>query len=58
VRDQLECNELHLEKGKECVESLWVRIKGQAGMTDIVVELYRSLIRGMKLMRPSASRWK
>ena len=28
VRDQLECIELHLGEGKECVESLWVKIKG------------------------------
>ena len=40
MRDQLECNELHLGEGEELVESLWVRNKGWAAMADIAVEVY------------------
>ena len=40
VREQLECIELHLGEGDVAVESLWVRIKGQAGMGDTVVGVY------------------
>ena len=40
MRDQLECNELHLGEGEELVESLWVRIKGRAGMADVIVGVY------------------
>jgi len=44
VRDQLECIELHLGESEERAEKLWVRIKGQACMADIVVGVYyRSL---------------
>lgn len=37
---QLECNELHLGEGENCVESLWVKNKGWAGMADLIVGLY------------------
>ncbi|XP_048786380.1 uncharacterized protein LOC125686444 [Lagopus muta] len=37
VREQLECIELHLGESGVAVESLWVRIKGRAGMADTVV---------------------
>ena len=40
VRDQLEYNGLYLGEVEECVESLWVRIKGQASMVDIIVGVY------------------
>lgn len=40
VREQLECIELHLREGDVPVESLWVRIKGQASMGDTVVSVY------------------
>ncbi|PKU26818.1 hypothetical protein llap_22878 [Limosa lapponica baueri] len=40
VREQLECIELSLEADEERVESLWVRIKGQANMRDTVVGVY------------------
>ena len=34
VREQLECIKLHLGVNDDGVESLWVRIKGQANMGD------------------------
>jgi len=37
VNDQLECMELHLGMGKEPTKSSWVRIKGRAGTSDIIV---------------------
>ncbi|GAB0209126.1 hypothetical protein GRJ2_003378300 [Grus japonensis] len=37
VREQLECIELCLGMDEERVESLWVRMKGQANMGDTVV---------------------
>ena len=40
VREQLECIELGLGVDEEGVESLWVRIKGQAHMGDITVGVY------------------
>ena len=40
VREQLECTQLHLGEGEGQVESLWVRIKGWAGMGDMVVGVY------------------
>jgi len=40
VREQLECIELGLEANEEQVESLWVRIKGQAHKGDITVGVY------------------
>jgi len=40
VREQLECIELGLGADEERVESLWVRIKGQAHRGDITVGVY------------------
>jgi len=40
VREQLECIELGLGTDKERVESLWLRIKGQAHKGDITVGVY------------------
>ena len=40
VREQLECIELGLGANEEQVESLWVRIKGQAHTGDITVGVY------------------
>jgi len=40
VREQLECTELWLGVDEERVESLWVRIKGQAHMGDTIVGVY------------------
>ena len=40
VREQLECIELGLGANEERVESLWVRIKGQAHKGDITVGVY------------------
>jgi len=40
VKEQLECIELCLGADEERVESLWVRIKGQAHMGDITVGVY------------------
>lgn len=40
MRNQLECTQLHLGEGEGQVESLWVRIKGWAGMGDTVVGVY------------------
>jgi len=40
VREQLECIELCLGADEEQVESLWVRIKGQAHTGDSVVGVY------------------
>jgi len=40
VREQLECIELCLGVGEDGVESLWVRIKGQPHMGDIIVGVY------------------
>jgi len=40
VREQWECIELGLRANEEQVESLWVRIKGQAHMGDITVGVY------------------
>jgi len=40
VREQLECIELCLGGDEEGVESLWVRIKGQAHTSDIIVRMY------------------
>jgi len=40
VREQLECIELGLGADAERVESLWVRIKGQAHTGDITVGVY------------------
>jgi len=40
VREQLECIELGLGANEEQVESLWVRIKGQAHTSDITVGVY------------------
>lgn len=36
VREQLECIELHLERNDEQMESLLLRIKGQANIEDTV----------------------
>ena len=36
VREHLECNELHLGEGEECVQGSGVRIKGWS----IIVEVY------------------
>ncbi|GAB0210277.1 hypothetical protein GRJ2_003493500 [Grus japonensis] len=40
VREQLECIELRLGVDEEQVESIWVRIKGQANINDTVVGVY------------------
>ena len=40
MRDQIECNELHLGEGEESVESLCVRIKGWSDMADVIVGVY------------------
>ncbi|GAB0209615.1 hypothetical protein GRJ2_003427200 [Grus japonensis] len=40
VREQLECIKLCLSVDEEQVESLWVRMKGQANMGDTVVGVY------------------
>ena len=40
VREQLQCIEYCPRVDEERVESLWVRIKGQAGMGDTVVGVY------------------
>jgi len=57
ISDQLECVELHLGGDEERTESLWVRIKGQAGDGDIVVGVcYRPPIRKTNWMRPSINR--
>jgi len=40
VKEQLECIELGLGANEERVESLWVRIKGQAHTGDITVGVY------------------
>ena len=40
VREQLECIELGPGANEERVESLWVRIKGQAHKGDITVDVY------------------
>jgi len=40
VRKQLECIEVCLRVEEERVESLWVRIKGQARMHDTVMSVY------------------
>jgi len=40
VREQLECTELCLGADEEQVESLWVRIKGQPHMSDVIVSVY------------------
>jgi len=56
VREQLECTELCLGADEEGVESLWVRIKGQPHMGDILwVCTTGHLTRRRKFMRPSAS---
>jgi len=53
-REQLECIELCLGADEEGVESLWVRIKGQAYMGDIIVGgTTGNLTRRRRLMRPS-----
>jgi len=40
VKEQLECIELCLGAAEEGVKSLWVRTKGQAHMSDVIVGLY------------------
>ncbi|XP_075302833.1 uncharacterized protein LOC142365677 isoform X1 [Opisthocomus hoazin] len=40
VREQLECIELCLGEDEERVESLWVRIKGQPHVGDVIVGVY------------------
>jgi len=40
VREQLECIELCLGADEEGVEILWVRIKGQPHMGDVIVGVY------------------
>jgi len=40
VREQLKCIELCLGADEEGVESLWVRIKGQPHMGDVIVSVY------------------
>jgi len=40
VREQLECMELCLGVDEEQVERLWVRIKGQPHMGDVIVGMY------------------
>jgi len=40
VGEQLECTKLCLGADEEGVESLWVRIKGQAHMGDVIVGVY------------------
>ena len=40
MREQLECIELGPGASEEVVESLWVRIKGQAHKGDITVGVY------------------
>ena len=37
MKEKLECIELSLEADEERVESLWVRIKGQAHKGDVTV---------------------
>jgi len=55
VRVQLECIELCLGVD-EGVEIIWVRIKGQPLMGDVIVGVYyRPLDRRRKMMRPSTS---
>ena len=40
VREQLQCIECHPGMDEERVESLWVKVKGQAGKGDTVVGVY------------------
>jgi len=40
VMEQLECTELCLGANEEGVESIWVRIKGQPHMGDVIVGVY------------------
>ena len=40
MREQLECIELCLGTDEEGVESLWVRIKGQPHLGDVIVGVY------------------
>jgi len=40
VREQLACTELCLGADEKGVESLWVRIKGQPRMGDVIVGVY------------------
>ncbi|PKU31622.1 hypothetical protein llap_18074 [Limosa lapponica baueri] len=40
MKEQLECSKLCLGMDEECVESLWVRIKGQTNMGNTVVGVY------------------
>lgn len=42
VNDQLQCTELHLGMDEQQHESLWVRIKGGAGIGDIIVGVWGS----------------
>ena len=59
MREQLEGIELCLGLDVERVESLCVRIKGQATMADTVVRVcYRPPIRKRKQMKPSTDSWK
>jgi len=59
VREQLECIGLGLGANEERVESLWVRIKGQAHTGDITVVCTTGhLTRRRKLMRPSTGGYK
>jgi len=37
VNDQLECMELHLGKDEELTKSLWVKLKGRVGTSNIIV---------------------
>jgi len=40
VREQLECVELGLGADEEQVKSLWVRIKGQPHLGNVIVDVY------------------
>mgnify|MGYP001857154109 CR=1 FL=1 len=56
VGEQLEGIELCQEMNDEPLESLWVRIKGQANMTLLWMFSSDHLIKRRKLVRPSADR--
>jgi len=49
VREQLECIELCLGADEEGVESLWVRIKGQPHMDDVIVGVWLDEWSGMRI---------
>lgn len=51
VREQ--CIKCHLGTNNDPVESLWMRIKGEANMGDTTVDVYYRSPDQEKLMRPS-----